>query len=383
MNSVRLHELDAGRGAAMLLVCASHFLAVYMYVSSGTPDHVWIVEALIMLCRCATPTFIFVSGVMLGFQADVKGSQFTVFRLKLLDRALFLVSVGHMLVWLSLVTRFGPGGALTQGYITDTVAFCVMAGVFLVPGTRPRYRAFLGCLLYLASLPVWQFWNPEDPLLQTVERTMFGGAPFGDETDFSFPLVPWLGVYLVGSAVGGWLQRVGPHGIWRVGRRLLLFAALMLITAFVIKAGFLLGTYISGKALDIGVYRYVNPFQKHPPGPLYLFIFLGTSFAMLSVLFSQPQPSWLKSFRRVLETIGKNTLPVFIFQFFLYWTLFYLLLLNVPTMPVWIALGLLLLSLLLVWEFANVCQKYKVVRFLTMGIPVPPLPPRTGISSSW
>lgn len=383
MNSVRLHELDAARGAAMLLVCMSHFLAIYTYASLTPPHHMWLLEGLIMLARCASPTFLFVSGMMLGFQADVRGSQFTVFRLRLLDRALFLVSIGHMLVWLSFVTRFGPGGALTQGYITDTVAFCVMAGVFVIPQARPRNRIIAGLLLYTGSWFVWEAWNPDDPVLQTVESVMFGGSPFGIEKDFSFPLLPWFGVFLAGSGVGGWLQRVGPDGIGRVGRRLLLIAGTMLLTAIVIKAGFMWRTYLGGEALDLAWYRPVNPSQKHPPGPLYLLVYLAAGFLLLSVILCQARQSWMKSCRRFLEPIGKHTLPVFIFQFFLYWTLFYLLVINVPTLPLWVAFGLLLLSLLGVWEFAKICQQYKVARFLTVGVQIPPLPPRKGIPSGW
>lgn len=373
MNSVRLHELDAARGLAMLMVCTSHFLAVYTYASPETPAHGWLLEVLILICKCASPTFILVSGVMLGFQADTRGAAFTAFRLRLLDRALFLVSIGHLLVWLSLVTKFGPAGALTQGYITDTVAFCVMAGVYLVPGTRPRYRLLAGIFLYLGSWIVWQIWNPEDPLFQAVKSLLFGGSPYGIEMDFSFPLLPWFGIYLAGSAVGGWLQRVGPAGMWRVSRRLLLFAGAMFAAVFVIKAGLILRTTMGGEPLDLVWYRYVNPSQKHPPGPFYMLLFAGTALLLLGFLFSQPQRSWVKSCRRWLEPIGKNALPIFIFQFFVYWTLFYLLVVSVPTLSLGSALGLLLLSLVGIVIVAGLCQRYKVARFLTMGVPIPAL----------
>lgn len=374
MNSVRLHELDAARGMAMLMVCTSHFLAVYTYASPEAPPQGWLLELLILICKCASPTFILVSGMMLGFQADVRGAQFAVFRLRLLDRALFLVSIGHIFVWLALVTKFGSNGALNQGYITDTVAFCVMAGVFLIPGTRPRYRLLAGGILYLGSWIVWQIWNPEDPLLQTVKTVLFGGSPYGLDQDFSFPLLPWFGIYLAGSAVGGWLQRVGPGGMWRVSRRLLIFAYMMFGTVFLIKAAFLLRTYLGGGALDLVWYRYINPSQKHPPGPFYMLMFAGIAFLLLSVFFSQPQRSWVKSCSRWLEPIGKNALPIFILQFFLYWTLFYLLVISVPTLSLAVALGMLLISLLGIVWFANMCQRYKVARLLTMGIPIPSFP---------
>lgn len=228
--------------------------------------------------------------------------------------------------------------------------------------------------MYLGSWILWQVWNPEGPLLQTVKGVLFGGSPYGIEMDFSFPLLPWFGIYLAGSAVGGWLQRVGPAGMWRVSRRLLLFAGAMFAAVFVVKAGFMLRTYMGGEPLDLVWYRYINPAQKHPPGPFYLLLFTGTAFLLLGFFFSQPQRSWVKSCRRWLEPIGKNALPIFIFQFFLYWTLFYLLVVNVPTLPLWGALGLLLLSLIGVVVGAGLCQRYKVAQFLTMGVPIPAFP---------
>lgn len=96
--------------------------------------------------------------------------------------------------------------------------------------------------------------------MQTIKSVMFGGSPYGIEMDFSFPLLPWCGISLAGSAVGGWLQRVGPDGMWRVSRRLLLFA--------------------------------------------------GTALLLLGFLFSQPQRSWVKNCRRWLEPIGINAPPI-------------------------------------------------------------------------
>lgn len=359
----------------MLLVCTSHFLAVYLYSSAEMPVFGAVLQLLVLFCMCATPTFMLVSGAMLGFQADSRGGQFTVFRIRLLDRALFLISIGHILVWLALVTKFGPGGALTQGYITDTVAFCVTAGVFLIPGTRPRYRLFAGICLYFASWCAWQVWNPEDPLFQTIKTVMLGATADGTGLDFSFPLLPWFGIYLAGSSVGGWLQRVGPQRMGRVSRRLLKFALLMFTAVFVIKASVMLRTYLGGGALDLDWYRYINPAQKHPPGPFYVLSFAGIAFLLLSGIFYQPQPFWVRSCRRFLEPIGTNALPVFILQYFLYWTLFHLLVSNVSVIPPAVAMVLLLLSLLVVWAFAAMCQRYKVARFLTMGIRISALPP--------
>lgn len=363
----RLFALDAARGIAMLLVCVSHFLDIYALgdISSSST----FAGALILVCRAATPTIVLISGVLLGYQVEARGDQFAAFRTHLLDRALFLLTIGHILIGISFAARFSLSRAMTQGYITDTLAFCVMIGVFMVPGTRPRYRLLGGICLYLGSWCAWQFWNPEDPLLQLIKSSAVGPMSDGRMV-FLFPLLPWLGVYVVGSAVGGWLKRVSSKGMRLVSQRLLRISLVMIACALAIKAGFILLTYAGVVPLESGWYQYVSPYQKYPPGPLYLLLFGGTALFLLSVLFSQTLPRWMRTCMSFVEPIGRNALPVFIVQFFLYYTVLYLFATRVAVITPVVATVVLPLSLIGVWIFARVCQDYKVSRFLTVGVPL-------------
>ena len=361
----RLFALDAARGIAMLLVCVSHFLDIYVLGDIASESA--FVGAIHLVCRTATPTFVLVSGILLGYQIEARGSQFAAFRTHLLDRALFVVTVGHILISLSLAARRSSfASAMAQGHITDTIALCVMIGIFLVPTIGTRLRLVVGLCLTIGSWFAWQFWNPEDPLLQFIKSVALGPLSNGRMV-FLFPLFPWLGVYIAGSAVGGWLSSASSQGMWLVSRRLLRISLAMVTTALAIKASFILRTYIGGGALETGWYQYLSPHQKYPPGLFFILLFGGTALLLLSVLFSGAQLSWMRACLSFAETIGRNTFPIFAAQFFLYYTLLYLFVTRVAVITPVVAMVLLPLSLIGVWAFAKVCQQYKVSRFLTVG----------------
>src|SRR5438270_798218 len=93
----RVQYLDAIRGAAMLLVLVAHF-GIFYFGTAGA-------YASARLCKVigwpATPTFIILSGLTLGMLYRERGAQFPSLRLKLIDRALFLLVPGHLLILLA------------------------------------------------------------------------------------------------------------------------------------------------------------------------------------------------------------------------------------------------------------------------------------------
>jgi len=238
----------------------------------------------------------------------------------------------------------------------------------LVPAIGNRLRLMVGLCLYIGSWFVWLFWNPEDPLLQLIKSVAIGPLSDGSKV-FIFPLLPWLGLYVVGSAAGKWLERASSLGMWLVSQRLLRISLAMITAALAIKVWFILRTYMGDVALESGWYQYISPYQKYPPGPLYLLLFGGTALLLISRLFSQIQPSWMRTCMSFTEPIGRNAFSIFIVQSFLYYTLFYLFTTRVTVIAPVVAMVLLPLSLIGVWTFARVCRHYKVSRFLTVGVP--------------
>src|SRR5690349_4041602 len=125
LPSLRLAALDAARGIAMLLVCTSHFIDVYG--NTLQPDNP-IVNLVLTLTKVATPTFVLVSGILLGY-FHAKQENFSRLRIHLLDRAIFLITVGHLLMASSFAAKMGWLSALSHWYITDTLGFCLLGGM--------------------------------------------------------------------------------------------------------------------------------------------------------------------------------------------------------------------------------------------------------------
>lgn len=60
-DSNRIVALDSARGTAMLLVCLSHFAVIYSESSGVSFDDVY------YFTMMAAPTFMVISGILLGF----------------------------------------------------------------------------------------------------------------------------------------------------------------------------------------------------------------------------------------------------------------------------------------------------------------------------
>ena len=78
----------------MLFVLLSHFSSAYF---KGQPDRFW-PALLYRIGMIASPTFTIVSGMLLGYLFSTTGSRFADIRTKLIDRSLFLLTVGHVLI---------------------------------------------------------------------------------------------------------------------------------------------------------------------------------------------------------------------------------------------------------------------------------------------
>lgn len=365
----RLTSLDAARGLAMLLVCVAHFLDIFFYAPKMTPPDAWWVDLVMMVCRSAAPTFFVVSGVLLGYQAEIRGAQFGVFRLHLFDRALFLATIGHLLIALSMTARVGFARAVTTAYVTDTLAFCVIIGALLASAMGWRLRLLLGIGLSMGNWLAWVFWVPEEPFWQIFKNAAVGPTS-PDQIFWWFPLAPWLGVYLAGSAFGSGLAKNDADGLRPFRRRFIAVALAMVAAAVGVKAASMLWASLSGAPLPLWIYQEVSPFQKYPPGPFYVLFYGGIALLLLKVLRTGNQPSWFRQCVSLMEPIGRSALPVFVALYFVYYTVLYVLISGEDVAHASaVAAVFLPLSLVSLWGFAMLCQRYRVSRYLTTGLP--------------
>src|SRR4051812_29399227 len=142
----RVGSIDAARGAAMLFVFLSHFTAAYFW-----PDGPFEVASyLATASMVASPTFVVVSGMVIGFLAVTDPPGFPTLRIKLLDRGLFVLIVGHFLLVLTTRSGFADlGHAYRTSFITDAIAVAIIVGPWLLTAFGSRRRFLLAISIFV------------------------------------------------------------------------------------------------------------------------------------------------------------------------------------------------------------------------------------------
>ncbi len=361
----RWSALDATRGVAMLFVCLAHFGSGY-FASIGTPERQTLTDHIGMV---ASPTFMLLSGMMLGMLASTRSAtHFISVRDKLVDRGLFLLLVAHPLIALAhLSLDMGHFALLRWGFITDAIGVSLIAGPLLVTRLSSRSRLVLAAVLYAASWWLVVIWIPESLTLRVLKDTMVG--PMLRSTRlFNFPFLPWFAVYLAGSSLGEALA----------GRR----------RASASSATHLLGTLGAGMLLvaTIGHFALPHPtpdewsptgdifdraadlasiFQKLPPGPMYLLAFGGIGLLITAGAILVEERDLAPRSIRAAALLGQSSLFIFILQYYLYFTL--LRAAHLPSIAWWPAYYVV--SVALVYASARSWMKQGFNRFLTVGYP--------------
>jgi uncharacterized membrane protein len=315
--SRRLAALDIGRGIAMLLVCISHFLGVY-YQDNLDPANLFL-TAVLAITKVATPSFVLISGIPLGY-FHARDKNFPQLRIHLLDRALFLISVGHVLMAASVATSVGWSRAVSQWYITDTLGLCLIGGLVVIryyPAVS--HRLGLGVFLYSVGWAGWNIWHPNQSILIFL-KGIFLGADDSNQAVFWFPLVSWFGMYLVGAALGGWLSTFDKARLSIGGVSQIKISSITLGGAIFIKA------LLIWLQIPRSLYLPLFSFSKVPPGPMYGLIFGSAALLLLGGLLAcadSPIVSNICISR--LQRVGRNSFSVFLSQSFLYYTVGHLL----------------------------------------------------------
>jgi surface polysaccharide O-acyltransferase-like enzyme len=367
MNSQRIRALDAARGIAMLLVCVVHFLSVFPWQEVGSD---WFFLPIIWVCLTASPMFGLISGSMLGYNFAARKAQFGTFRTHLIDRALFTIILGHVAIALFRAPQFGLVNALSHAYITDTLAFSVLCGVYVIPKIKLHVRLIIGMFLGLGSWYLWLAWTPGNPSTLLV-KSVFLGQPYGADPIFYCPLIPWLGLYLVGSSVGEWIGDFGCQDLRVASRRLFRVSAVIVAGAVGLQVVKVLMRQFDLLSRDGEWYQYIPNSSKYPPGSLYFFFYGGVAILIISrLLVPNYRPFWDRISTSFLEPIGRNSLVIFVLQFALYNTMLHLFLTKITMVTPVTAVVLFILSLGVIHVVASLCERYKISRFLTAGVPV-------------
>ncbi len=310
-QSTRLRFLDVARGATMFFVLLSHFGSVYF----RAPEHdVWR-TALIRLGMVATPTFVILSGVLIGVLYQRCGSGFAHIQARLIDRGLFLVLIGHTVISLALSSVLEVP---LWSYSTDAIGAAMVLGALVVPRVSGRSRLVLSLAAYLASwLPIY-LWIPEAPGGEAIKEVVFGSLTPLTFRAGAFPLVPWVAVYLASSVFGERLASLHERGAARQMARELAalgvggVAGMAAIKLAALQLGIspLMGN-VTSALLRVG--------QKSPPAPLYLMFYGGLGMLLILGCLMLETRGWCRRALRCAEVCGEVSLFVFIAHFYVFW----------------------------------------------------------------
>jgi hypothetical protein len=349
----------------MLLVFASHFLEAYYDPFPLTRPH-----AFQLVTRIATPSFVLISGVTLAVLFARSRGGFAATRDRLVDRGLFLILVGHPLFMVA--NRYMESSwadAIRVVFITDTIGAAVIVGALVIARAGPRTRLLLGLGLLLAAWTTALAWNPPIPSTLWRVKDLLVGDGREPWLSYNFPPIPWLGLYFVASAAGGYLARAHELGH---DRTTALPLRLALVGAAAVAAALLLhlGTRaLGGTAAFAGHVTTLallgSPTHKLPPSPAYILCYGGLALLMFAALLLVQRARLGRAFTNWVVLFGKNSLSAFLFQFYVY----YLAVRVMPRPPEALLPVYFLATLILIRVSVKAWQRHDGNRLLTVGYP--------------
>ena len=356
-TSTRSEDLDAARGAAMVFVCLSHFTSAFFPSMELPGPQQW----LAIVTMVASPTFVMLSGVLLGWRYRTAPERFPRFRSHLLDRALFLLTIGHLAIEASQLRRMAVGGENPMFVVlTDVIAIALIVGPIVVAQLGVRARLVVAVALYMFAWSLILFWTPDHQLGRVVKAMLFGlRSSEGDIGGYCVPVVPWLAVYIaatcMGHALAGRATKAGLLDcplLWRLG---LAGVSIALLQRLVVLD-------VLGHRGGEWVMMLSALWQKVPPGPAYLVFYGGAGLMMVAFVAQLRQLVAGQVATRWLELVGRNSAIVFIAQFYVYSIL-------VPMVRPWAAVSWPLVfvpTALLLVLFAWWWERERLGRLLTV-----------------
>jgi uncharacterized membrane protein len=358
----RFGSIDAVRGTAMLFVCLAHFAGVYPW-TTGSRE---LANYLGTIGMIASPTFVIVSGMMVGFLATTNAAGFPELRIKLLDRGVFLLTVGHLILAITITRSFSVfPGTLRVSFITDAIAVSIMVTPWLVSALSARHRVVLAICAFILNWFVVLQWHPNTSFLIVCKRYLVGIPSGSVETDFlAFPVIPWLAVYLAATALGEMLGRVYATGD-RKGAHMMLarMGGIALLIAGAVD-GFtdvLRSAHVGSNWNEMFFFAI---YQKFPPGPIYLGFFGGAGVMLLALVLELDRRGAFPRAMNELRQLGRASLFTYVAQYALYVS--FLGRLRLSFTPLWPVL--FVFSLIALSKAAGAWDRNNGNNILTVGI---------------
>lgn len=309
--AARLDGIDRLRGLVVMLMALDHardYFSAFPYA----PTDLSKASVLLFLTRWIThfcaPVFVFLAGTSAALQGRRPGTGRAALQRFLLTRGLWLVLLE--LSWNSFMWRFDFGGVQLQVLWAIGWSMVALAAALWLP--RPAILA-LGLLLVaghnaLDGVHAGDFGAPGTlPALawNVLHEPWFGRFDNGFELAVMYPLLPWIGVMLLGYSLGEVMQ-LEPARRDRALRRLGL-AALLLFVALRLANGY--GDpqpwSVNPRGDLYTALGWLNV-AKYPPSLAYLLMTLGPALLLLARL-----DRWQGALARIAAVFGR--VPMFFY----------------------------------------------------------------------
>ena len=309
----------------MLFVFLSHFALVYIWRSG----EIRLATLMYDVAMIASPTFMLISGIMLGYLYRTHPSDFARIRVNYIYRGLFLLTVGRLIIFGShIVYAGGVKEALLWGFATDAIGVSIIVGPMIVGRLTGGQRALASVCMYVGSWLLILFWLPESWTSNIIKEFLVG--PAGREstrllTD-SFPLLPWMSMHILGSCFGERLGAYYLEGDQAAARSLVLKVGLTGCMGGALVAALRFAIPFNGLT-DPEWTRHLllSPFGKLPPSPAYTLLYGGIGVLILYLLLRFEEFPPVTLYVKFTEVLGQTSLFVFMFQYYIYFTFFMLL----------------------------------------------------------
>lgn len=365
----RIVPVDAARGSVMLFSCLAHFAWWIHGVYPGASD------VLAAVGMVATPTFLMISGAMVGLLCAKAARTGADLRSQLFNRGLFLLTVGHLLIALA-EAHVGGGvfGKLRSVTVVDEIGLCTLVAAFFVRElgdfrTCRRLAAVAVVVLGIAWV-LNLFWAPPLGLPLDLDASLMGGNALAPPISRHSPVIQHLAIYVIGFTVGHFFARSTEQqlSMRSIAERFLVSGTALIAAALVLRLLRLCidaAQVVAVHAVDITA----AVTQKSPPSPAYLLFFGGCGLLLVALMFRAADSARpvATSILEWLAVIGRASLAVFILQYFLYWTLPDL----VDVHPNRWCAAVFVANVLLMRFAAGIWGRFRGNRWLTFGIKLP------------
>jgi uncharacterized membrane protein len=321
-RAYRMSSLDILRGLVIVVMALDHVRDFFMTAATQDPTADPNASPLLFATRWIThfcaPTFVFLAGTSAGLMTRRKSpAELSGF---LLTRGLWLIVLEVVVV--STANSFAPSGIAELGgrtYVGLQVIWAIGASMVVLAGAQflgRRACLAIGAAIVVAHNSLDAVWPAASstgitgPLWVVLHaRQLYEAGPFS--IFFSYPLLPWIGVMLVGYGSAGLFEL--PE---RRRNQLLVRVGLAMIIAFIaLRASNVYGDprpWVSDSgSLSASVMSFLGT-TKYPPSLLYLLMTLGPAAIACACVDRLRAPV-----RDVLTTFGRAPLAFYVVHFYL------------------------------------------------------------------